>query len=210
MTFIETATGDSVAAPVARMFAEDIGDRGDVANWTRVFALRPEVHAGWDELASAIRSGMDLRRYELVTFAAACALRSTYCAMAHGRVLRDRFYDAETVRRIATDHTAACLTAVEVAVMDFADLVARDATSISAGDIQRLRAHALSDTEILDVALAAAALCFFSTVLDAVGVQADGPLSEDLEPPLRAALTVGRAPQPGDHATARPAEHRAS
>jgi uncharacterized peroxidase-related enzyme len=139
---------------------------------------------------------MDLRRYELVTLAAARALRSTYSAMVHGRVLRDRFYDSETVRRIATDHTGAGLTPAEVAVMDFADLVARDATSIGPGDVQRLRAHGLSDTDILDVALAAAAQCFFSTVLDAMGAQADGALSEDLEPPLRAALTVGRAPQP--------------
>ncbi len=46
---------------------------------------RPEVLAGWAQLAGVIRTGMDLRRYELVTLAAARALRSTYCAMAHGR-----------------------------------------------------------------------------------------------------------------------------
>ncbi len=132
------------------------------------------------------------------------------CAMAHGRVLRDRFYDPETVRRITTDHTHAGLTPAEVAVMDFADQVARDATSIGPDDIQRLRAHGLSDTDILDVALAAAARCFFSTVLDAMGAQADGALSEDLEPPLRAALTVGRAPQPSDRPRALPAVQEAS
>jgi hypothetical protein len=64
--------------------------------------------------------------------------------MAHGRVLRDRFYDPETVRRIATDHTRAGLTPAEVAVIDFADQVARDAISIGPDDIQRLRAHGLS------------------------------------------------------------------
>jgi AhpD family alkylhydroperoxidase len=59
-----------------------------VANYTRVFALRPEVLAGWAQLNGAIKHGLDLRRYELATLAAARALRSTYCAMAHGRVLR--------------------------------------------------------------------------------------------------------------------------
>jgi alkylhydroperoxidase family enzyme len=125
--------------------------------------------------------------------------------MAHGRLLRDRFYDPETVRRIATDHTRAGLTPAEVAVMDVADQVARDATAIGPDDIQRLRAHGLSDTDILDVALAAAARCFFSTVLDA-----DGALSQDLEPPLRAALTVGRAPQPSGRPTVLPAAREAS
>ena len=209
MTFIETATEDT-AGLVARLYAEDVADQGYVANSTQVFALRPEVLAGWAQLAGAIRAGMDLCRYELVTLAAACALRSTYCAMVHGRVLRDQFYDSETVRRIATDHTGAGLGEAEVAVMDFADLVARDATSIGPGDVERLRAHGLSDTDILDVALAAAARCFFSTVLDAMGAQADRALSEDLEPPLRAALTVGRAPQRSDHPTARQARHKAS
>jgi alkylhydroperoxidase family enzyme len=130
--------------------------------------------------------------------------------MAHGRLLRDQFYDPETVRRIATDHTRAGLAPAEVAVMDFADQVSRDAPSIGPDDIQRLRAHGLSDTDILDVALAAAARCFFSTVLDAMGAQADGALSEDLEPQLRAALTVGRAPQPSGRPTALPAAREAS
>lgn len=194
MTFIETATEGAAAGTAARLDADDIADHGYVANHTRVLALRPEVLAGWAQLNRAIKHGMDLRRYELVTLATARALRSTYCAMAHGRELRDRFYDPETVRRIVTDHTRAGLTPAEVAVMDFADLVARDATSIGPDDIERLRAHGLSDTDILDVVLAAAARCFFSTVLDAMGAQADAALSADLEPPLRAALTVGRAP----------------
>src|SRR5574341_849740 len=201
MTFIETATEGAAAGTATQLYAEDVADHGYVANHTRVFALRPEVLASWARLADAIKTGMDPRRYELVTLASARALRSTYGAMAHGRVLRDRFYDQETVRRIATDHTRAGLTPAEVTVIDFADQVARDATSIGPDDIERLRAHGLCDTEVLDVALAAAAQCFFGTVLDAMGAQADGALSQDLEPPLRAALTVGRAPEPADRPT---------
>jgi AhpD family alkylhydroperoxidase len=126
MTFIETATEGTAAGTVDQLYAADVDDQGYVANYTRVFALRPEVLAGWAQLNGAIKHGMDLRRYELVTLAAARALRSTYCAMAHGRLLRDRFYDPEAVRRIATDHARAGLTPAEVAVMDFADQVARD------------------------------------------------------------------------------------
>ena len=57
--------------------------------------------------------------------------------------------------------------------------------------MERLRALGLSDEEILDVVLAVAARCFFSTVLEALGVQAD-PAYRALDPELRAALTVGR------------------
>ena len=40
-------------------------------NYERAFAERPEVYAAWVQLNSAIKAGMDLRRYELATLAAA-------------------------------------------------------------------------------------------------------------------------------------------
>lgn len=40
-------------------------------NYERAFAARPEVYAAWQQLNGAIKAGMDLRRYELATFAAA-------------------------------------------------------------------------------------------------------------------------------------------
>ena len=47
------------------------------------------------------------------------------------------------------------------------------------------------------VVLATAARCFFSTVLEATGTQADAVYASRLEPVMRDALTVGRpiAPQ---------------
>ncbi|HEY2542251.1 MAG TPA: hypothetical protein VGH92_04295, partial [Gaiellaceae bacterium] len=58
-------------------------------------------------------------------------------------------------------------------------------------DLQRLRDLGLTDAEIMDVALAAAARCFFSKTLDALGVLPDATFAE-LEPGLREALVVGR------------------
>jgi alkylhydroperoxidase family enzyme len=132
---------------------------------------------------------MDLRRYELATLAAARRLRSSYCCLAHGSVLAERF--GEPVREIALDHRSAGLDEVDVAVMDLAERVADDATSITDGDLQRLRDLGLSDTDVMDVVLAAAARCFFSKTLDALGVQPDARY-RDIEPELRDALVVGR------------------
>jgi len=80
-----------------------------------------------------------------------------------------------------------------VAVMDFAEKVAGDPTAITAAAVETLRGHGLSDTEIFDVALTAAARCFFSTVLDAVGAEPDAAYRGTLEPELLDVLTVGRA-----------------
>ena len=153
------------------------------------FAKRPDVYAAWGELLGAIKANMDLRRYELATLAAARRLRSSYCCLAHGKVLVEDF--DEPVLEIALDYHAAGLDPVDVAVMDLAERVADDATSIGETDLQRLRDLGLTDGEIMDVVLAAAVRCFFSKTLDALGVLPDAFYGE-LEPELREVLVVGR------------------
>src|SRR5512132_4391142 len=71
-------------------------------NYKRAFDARPDVYAAWGERLGAIKANMDLRRYELATLAAARRLRSSYCSLAHGKVLLNQF--AAPVREIALDH----------------------------------------------------------------------------------------------------------
>ena len=158
-------------------------------NYERAFAERPEVYAAWQQLLGAIKAGMDTRRYELVTLAAARRLRSSYCCLAHGTVLLEQF--GEPVREIALDHRSAGLDEIDVAVMDLAERVVDDATSIGDVDLQRLRDLGLSDAEVMDVVLTAALRCFYSKTLDALGVQPDAEYAE-LDPELREVLVVGR------------------
>lgn len=158
-------------------------------NYERAFTERPEVYAAWVQLNTAIKAGMDLRRYELATLAAARRLRSSYCSLAHGTVLSEQF--GEPVCKIALDRRAAGLDEVDIAVMDFAERVVDDASSIDDAELQGLRDLGLSDTDIMDVALAAAGRCFFSKTLDALNVRPDASYGE-LEPELLEALVVGR------------------
>lgn len=158
-------------------------------NYERAFAERPDVYAAWGELLGAIKANMDLRRYELVTLAAARRLRSSYCSLAHGKVLAEQF--GEPVEAIARDFRAAGLDEVDIAVMELAERVVDDASSIAENEFQRLRDLGLSDAEIMDVVLAAAARCFFAKTTDALGVLPDASYRE-LDPELREVLVVGR------------------
>jgi alkylhydroperoxidase family enzyme len=158
-------------------------------NHERAFEERPDVLAAWVQLNTAIKANMDLRRYELATLAAARKLRSSYCSLMHGRVLIEEF--GEPVREIALDRRTAGLDEVDVAVMDLAEKVVVDATSIDGRDLQPLRDLGLSDAEIADVVLAAAARCFFAKTLDALGVLPDASLGE-LDADVREVLVVGR------------------
>ena len=124
--------------------------------------------------------------------AAARELRSSYCMLAHGAVLAERFMAPEALRAVVADHRAAGLDPVDVALMDLAEKVVDDATTVTQADIDGLRSLGLSDTEVADVVLAAALRCFFSKVLDGLGAQPDPEYDDALEPALRDALTVGR------------------
>ena len=188
MTFIDTVAEAEATGATAEVYAADRDAFGFVPNFTRAFSLRPEVYGAWKQLNGAVKAGMDLRRYELATIAAASRLRSSYCTLAHGSVLIDRgFLEPDAVRAVVSDHRAAGLDEVEVAVMDLAAKVVDDATDVEPADLDRLRALGLSDQDILDVVLAAAARCFFSKVLDAVGAEPDEKYAAS-DPALR----VGR------------------
>ena len=191
MGYLGTIDEGDAGTDVQRMYAADRERQGYVSNFTRTFSLHPSAYAGWLALNGAIKGGMDLRRYELATVAAARRLRSSYCTLAHGAVLMDKFVAPDELAAIVADHHDAGLDPVDVAVMDLADKVAQDATSVTQADIDALRSHGLSDAEVFDVIAAAAARCFFSKVLDAVGAQPDARYAE-LDAPLRETLTVGR------------------
>ena len=158
-------------------------------NYERAFAERPDVYAAWGELLGAIKANMDLRRYELATLAAARRLRSSYCSLAHGKVLLEQY--GEPVLGIATDRDSAGLDAVDLAVMDLAERVVDDATKITDADLQRLRDLGLTDPEIMDVILTAAVRSFWTKTLDSLGVQPDASYAE-MAPELREVLVVGR------------------
>jgi uncharacterized peroxidase-related enzyme len=191
MAFIHLVEDDEATGAVAELFSADRERRGYVSNYTRLFAHRPTVYAAWRRLLGSITENMEPRRYELATLAAARKLRSTYCTLAHGRVLAEEHLGPGRVRDLVVDHRTAGLDDVEIAVMDLAEKVVDDATSVIPADIERLRTLGLSDAEILDVVLAAAARSFFSKTLDALCVQADAAY-EGLDAELGGALTVGR------------------
>src|SRR5579871_3077731 len=158
-------------------------------NMELAFAERPEVYDAWVALNTSVKEGMDLRRYELATFAAAQRLRSSYCSLAHGKILVERF--DEPVVAIATDRAGSGLDEVDLAVMAFAEKIVDDTGSIGEDDLQHLRDLGLSEKDILDVVLAATVRCFFAKTLDALCTLPDASFAE-LPEDLRAVLVVGR------------------
>jgi uncharacterized peroxidase-related enzyme len=187
--FLSFIPEEDATDELAEVYAREQDFWGYLPNYALIFGHRPKVWHGWRELVGSIRGHMDRRLYELATVAAATALKSSYCSLAHGKALTS-FYQPEEVAGLVQD--PARLPEAEAAVMHFAAQVARDASAITADQVEALRRHGYSDPDIFDIAAAAAARAFFAKLLDALGAEPDWQLGE-LPGEMVEVLTVGRA-----------------
>jgi uncharacterized peroxidase-related enzyme len=177
---VDDATGD-----VAAIYAEDIESLGYVPSHTSAMAMNPEAYRVWEQLTGAIARPMGKRRYELVTIAAAMAIGSRSCVLAHVNRSVDVISEQELLG-IAADFHSAGLSEAEVAMMEFARKVSTASSAMTDADGQRLREVGFDDTEIVDIALAAAARNYYARALHALGVEPDVPA--ELDPAIRDAF----------------------
>jgi len=190
MSFIETTPAEQARGETLAMYERYQAMYGYIPNYAKVFCHRPQVMERWGRLLSAIRKPMTARRFELATFAAAQALKNTYCSLAHGQALGN-FLTAPGLRSLSNDEAEQPTTGTEQAIMSFARKVAVDAAAITRSDIESLRHAGLDDGEIFDIAATAAGRAFFTKILDALGVLADSEYLA-IDDDLRRSLTVGR------------------
>lgn len=190
MAFVKLTEEGEATGRAAELFEHEMNGRGYVPNYLRLFALRTDVYDAWRKLIGSIAANMDLRRYELATLAAAQALRSSYCSLAHGMVLRNKFLSEDEMAAAAAGRAD---DPVDQGIIHFASKVAKDAAAIEQADIDSLHGLGLTDEEIFDVALAASARAFFSKTTDATGTEPDREYRELLGPELASSLAVGRS-----------------
>jgi len=181
--FIETISEAKAEGKVRAVYESDQSSLGYVPNHAKVFSLRPDVLEAWRSLQGSIRKNLRLRRYELVTLAAAKALSCRYCLLAHGSILNKNGVSVDQLRAILTDFHDAGLEPAEVAIMDFAEKIARSANEMTQADVDALRALGLEDVEILDITLTATMRCFASKTFNALGAESDA-VYDDLEDQL--------------------------
>jgi uncharacterized peroxidase-related enzyme len=176
--FIKTISEAEAEGKLRGIYEGDLKTMGHVPNHARVFSLRPDVLEAWRTFQGSIRKNLRLRRYELVTLAAAQALNCRYCLLAHGAILNRNGVSVEQLRSILIDFHDAGLEPEEVAMMEFARKIIRNASEITPMDVETLRVHGLCDTEILDITLTATMRSFASKTFEALGADPDDAYKE--------------------------------
>ncbi|ADX72884.1 peroxidase-related enzyme [Pseudarthrobacter phenanthrenivorans] len=198
MTILRMTPEAEATGLIAEIYEADRHSLGYVPSHTKAMSLNPEAFLAWESLTKAISSSLGLRRYELVTLAAAQAIGSSHCRLAHGKKTL-KIIGEKQLHAIAKDFHNAGLSEAEVAMMDYAVKLSTDVATMTDADAQRLRDAGFSDREIVDITMAAAARNFFSRALLAMGVELDVPegISEELQSALLTPLFPMRVPGVG-------------
>jgi len=176
--FIQTVSELEAEGKLREIYEGDRKSMGYVPNHAKVFSLRPEVLETWRAFQGSIRKNLRLRRYELVTLAAAMALKCRYCILAHGTILTKNGISVNQLRLILTNFKDAGLDNTEVAMMEFAQKIIRNANEITQIDVDTLRGLDLEDIEIFDITLTATMRSFASKTFDALGAEPDAVYNE--------------------------------
>lgn len=194
MAFIDIIPEADIGDDVRAMYDRQQSFWGFIPNYAKVFCHRPEIMGLWAQLQAGIKSHMDKRRFELITFAASHTLRSTLCSLAHGKALT-AFFSKEDIQSMARGASPKSLTDAEAAMMAFSRKVARGAYLVTSADVDELKKHGFTDGEVFDIAAAVGARAFWTNVIESLGVEPEPPFLE-LENEFRKTLTVGRAIAP--------------
>ncbi|MET3207010.1 UNVERIFIED_ORG: putative peroxidase-related enzyme [Arthrobacter sp. UYEF1] len=185
MTILRMTSEAEATGLTAEIYEADRRSLGYVPSHTKALSLNPEAYLAAESLLKAISTSLGVRHYELVTLAASQAIGSAHCMLAHGKKSLHIFSE-EQLQAVARDFHKADLSKAEVAMMDYAVKVCTAAAAMTDRDAQRLRDFGLSDREIVDITLAAAARNFISRSVLAMAVDLDVP--EGMSEELKAAL----------------------
>lgn len=191
--FLKTVSPDEATGEVAAIYRKEIAAIGFLMEATRCWTTRPEVLPLFEHFSEGVKANFSLgmRGWRLITFIAAKQVPSTYCTHVYARTLA-KDLGKEQVLAIQRDFRKAGLSTKDVAMLAYAEQVARDASRITQNHIDALREVGFSDVEISDIALCASIRSFVSRFFDATGATPE-PVFFDDDPEFREAMTVGKA-----------------
>jgi uncharacterized peroxidase-related enzyme len=131
---------------------------GFTPNVFPAFAYRPGQFRAFFDYYDALVEESPLAREELemVIVAVSGANDCLYCIVAHGALLRIYGDDPHLAEQIATNHRTADISDAHKAMCDVAVKLTDDPAAVETEDIERLREHGFSMTEIWDIGSTAA------------------------------------------------------
>ena len=127
---------------------------GFVPNVFRAYSFRPERLSVWFSHYRQLHEpteNLDVAERDMIAVAVSMANGCLYCLVAYGAALRQALGDPILADRITLDHRRAGLDERRTAILDYAVKVTERPLECSPEDLERLKAHGLTEEEVWDV-----------------------------------------------------------
>ena len=132
---------------------------GFVPNVFLALAYRPDEFRAFFAYHDALmnkESGISKGEREMIVVATSALNSCIYCVVAHGAILRIREKNSLVADQIAINYKKADISGRQLAMLDFAVKVSRDANEVLEEDIQVLAQHGFSEQDVWDIGSIAA------------------------------------------------------
>ena len=132
---------------------------GFVPNVFLALAYRPDEFRAFFSYHDALMnkvSGISKGEREMIVVATSALNSCIYCVVAHGAILRIREKNSLIADQIATNYKKADISERQLAMLDFAVKVSRDANEVLEEDIQVLAEYGFSEQDVWDIGSIAA------------------------------------------------------
>ena len=128
---------------------------GFVPNVFLSLAYRPDEFRAFFAYHDALMDkdgGLTKAEREMIVVATSSTNQCHYCVIAHGAILRIRAKNPQIADQIAVNYRKADITLRQLAMLDFAMKVSREAHLISDADLAEIASHGFSNDDIWDIA----------------------------------------------------------
>src|SRR5688572_8526877 len=135
--FLQTIAEEEATGAVADIYKAQKSQLGFVMATAKSFTARPDLLPIYTEFSEKLRAGfsLGLREWRLITLIAAKHVPSTYCSYVYGKQLIGDLGSKQAVIAVQRDFRNAGLSDKDVAMLDYAEQIAKDASRISQADI---------------------------------------------------------------------------
>jgi len=140
---------------IQQRIAEVEEKAGFVPNVFLALAWRPEEFRAFfryhDALMDKETPGLGMAEREMIVVATSARNQCQYCVIAHGAILRIRSKNPRLADQLASNYRKAEISARQLAMLDFAVKIAKQAEDVDETDFARLREAGFDDEDIWDI-----------------------------------------------------------
>lgn len=132
---------------------------GFVPNVFLAYAWKPDHFRAFFQFYDALmrgESGLSRAEREMIVVAVSAVNACTYCTVAHGAALRILSKKPHLADQITANYRHADITPRERAMLDFAIKVTSHSGAIEPADLEAMRGHGFTDSDIWDIGSVAA------------------------------------------------------